>query len=108
MAQDQLLRRSLIPSLIAHIDQTRNLVSPLESGRNLCGTCQNRVRLHTEPASVKIPQSCSGLADGPRELKGALPVMEPSFELGLLNGQQDFPESGSRDQAHALQIIACD
>src|ERR1019366_2328402 len=34
--------------------------------------------------------------------------MEPPFELGLLNGQQDFPESGSRDKTHIFEIIARD
>ena len=44
----------------------------------------------------------------PCELQGAFPVLEPSFELGLLNGQQDFLESGPWNQPHALEIITRD
>src|SRR5579864_3473481 len=86
-----------IPSGIAHIGKIRNLVSPLESRAYARKT-----------VSAMNPWSYSGLADRPRKLESAFPVKEPTFELGLLYGQQDFPESGPRDKAHALEIISCD
>jgi hypothetical protein len=92
-----LLGAPFIPSGIAHIGKIRNLVSPLES-RAL------RTKDRHSNESLELLRA----ADRPRKLESAFPVKEPTFELGLLYGQQDFPESGPRDKAHALEIISCD